>query len=134
MLPSALAGLANAGPHGLSEILYAYSSATGNNGSAFAGLTANTPWYNTTLGIAMLLGRFGYIVPVMAIAGSLAAKTKVAAVGRHLPDPCAAVRRAARRRHPDHGRAAILPGARARPDRRALLDARRQDLLTEHYP
>ena len=52
MLPSALEGLANAGPHGLSEILYAYSSAAGNNGSAFAGLTANTPWYNTTLGIA----------------------------------------------------------------------------------
>ena len=74
MLPSALEGLANAGPHGLSEILYAYSSATGNNGSAFAGLTANTPWYNTTLGIAMMLGRFGYIVPMMAIAGSLAGK------------------------------------------------------------
>jgi K+-transporting ATPase ATPase A chain len=77
MLPSALESLANAGPHGLSEILYAYSSATGNNGSAFAGLSANTPWYNTTLGIAMLLGRFGYVVPVMAIAGAIAAKTKV---------------------------------------------------------
>lgn len=69
-----LAGLNNAGPHGLGEILYAYSSATGNNGSAFAGLTANTPWYNVTLAIAMLVGRFLMIVPVMALAGSLARK------------------------------------------------------------
>ncbi len=71
---SGLAGLNNNGPHGLSEMLYAFSSATGNNGSAFAGLTANTPWYNTTLGIAMLIGRFLMIVPIMAIAGSLARK------------------------------------------------------------
>ena len=69
-----LAGLNNAGPHGLSEILYAFSSANGNNGSAFAGLSANTPWYNTTLGIAMLVGRFLMIVPIMALAGSLAQK------------------------------------------------------------
>ena len=69
-----LAGLNNAGPHGLSEILYAYSSATGNNGSAFAGLTANTPWYNTTLGLAMLIGRFLMIIPIMALAGSLVKK------------------------------------------------------------
>ena len=68
------AGLNNSGPHGFSEMLYAYSSATGNNGSAFAGLTANTPWYNTTLGLAMLIGRFLMIVPIMAIAGSLAGK------------------------------------------------------------
>jgi K+-transporting ATPase ATPase A chain len=79
MLPFAVASLANAGPRGLTEILYAYSSAAGNNGSAFAGLTANTPWYNTTLGIAMLLGRFAYVVPVLAMAGALAKKTKVAA-------------------------------------------------------
>jgi K+-transporting ATPase ATPase A chain len=79
MLPSAIASLNNAGPHGLSEILYAYTSAAGNNGSAFAGLNANTPWYNTTLGITMLVGRFGYVVPVMAIAGSVAAKRKIAA-------------------------------------------------------
>lgn len=71
------AGLNNAGPHGFSEILYAFSSATANNGSAFAGLTANTPWYNTTLGLAMLTGRFLMIVPIMAIAGSLAAKKPV---------------------------------------------------------
>lgn len=70
-------GTNNSGPHGLSEILYAYSSATGNNGSAFAGLSANTYWYNTTLAIAMLVGRFFMIVPIMAIAGSLAAKKLV---------------------------------------------------------
>ena len=69
-----LAGLNNTGPHGLSEILYAFSSATGNNGSAFAGLSANTPWYNTTLGLAMLIGRFLMIVPILALAGSLAQK------------------------------------------------------------
>lgn len=79
VLPAALTSLANGGPHGLSEILYAYSSATGNNGSAFAGLNANTPWFNTTLGLAMMFGRFAYVVPVMAIAGSIAAKTKTAA-------------------------------------------------------
>ena len=79
VLPEALKGLANPGAHGLSEILYAYSSATGNNGSAFAGLTANAPWWDTTLGIAMLLGRFAYMIPVLAIAGSLAAKPKLAA-------------------------------------------------------
>ncbi len=69
-----LAGLNNSGPHGLSEMLYAFSSGTGNNGSAFAGLTANTPWYNTTLGLAMLIGRFLMIVPIMALAGSLVQK------------------------------------------------------------
>jgi len=69
-----LAGLENAGPHGFSEILYAYVSGTGNNGSAFAGLTANSLFYNTTIGIAMLVGRFAMIVPMMAVAGSLAAK------------------------------------------------------------
>jgi K+-transporting ATPase ATPase A chain len=72
-----LAGLNNNGPHGLSEILYAFSSATGNNGSAFAGLSANTPWYNTTLGIAMFIGRFLMIIPIMAMAGSLAQKKRV---------------------------------------------------------
>lgn len=69
-----LAGLNNQGPHGLSEILYAFTSATANNGSAFAGLTANTTWYNTTLGIAMLVGRFFIIIPVLALAGNLARK------------------------------------------------------------
>lgn len=69
-----LSGLNNAGPHGLSEILYAYSSAGGNNGSAFAGLNANTLFYNLTLGLGMLIGRFGVIVPVLAIAGNMAGK------------------------------------------------------------
>jgi len=69
-----LAGLNNNGPHGLSEILYAFSSGAGNNGSAFAGLSGNTPWYNTTLGLDMLFGRFLMIVPIMALAGSLVRK------------------------------------------------------------
>ncbi len=69
-----LAGLNNGGPHGLSEILYAFSSCAGNNGSAFAGLSGNTPWYNTTLGLDMLFGRFLMIVPIMALAGSLVRK------------------------------------------------------------
>ena len=85
VLPVALKGLENSGPHGLSEILYAYTSATGNNGSAFAGLSANTPYWNSTLGIAMLLGRFGYAIPVLAIAGSLAAKPKLAPSAGTLP-------------------------------------------------
>ncbi len=72
--PSGLAGLNNSGPHGLSEILYAYASATGNNGSAFAGLTANTPFYNVTLAMAMLIGRFGVMIPALALAGSLVRK------------------------------------------------------------
>jgi K+-transporting ATPase ATPase A chain len=69
-----LAGLSNTGPHGLSEILYAFSSGTGNNGSAFAGLNGNTPAYNVTLALAMLFGRFIMLVPVMALAGNLARK------------------------------------------------------------
>jgi potassium-transporting ATPase potassium-binding subunit len=71
-------GTNNSGPHGFSEILYAYSSATGNNGSAFAGLTANAPWYDTTLGLATLFGRFAMIVPILALAGSLARKKLIA--------------------------------------------------------
>jgi potassium-transporting ATPase potassium-binding subunit len=77
-LPAALASLANRGPHGLSEILYAYSSGAGNNGSAFGGLSANTPFYNLTLGADMLIGRFGVIFPMLGLAGSLAAKQLVA--------------------------------------------------------
>ena len=70
--------LNNGGPHGLSEILYAYSSGAGNNGSAFAGINANTPWYNITLGLTMLAGRFLMIVPVLAIAGAMVGKKTVA--------------------------------------------------------
>ncbi|RAI34975.1 potassium-transporting ATPase subunit KdpA [Rhodoplanes serenus] len=76
-IPSAVASMGNAGPHGFSEVLYAYSSQTANNGSAFGGLTGNTMFYNVTGGLAMLIGRFLVIVPAMAIAGSLAAKKTV---------------------------------------------------------
>ncbi len=74
---AAAAVAANNGPHGLSEMLYAYTSATGNNGSAFGGLGANTPWWNLTMGVAMLIGRFLFLIPILAAAGSLAAKKKI---------------------------------------------------------
>ncbi|NNU59564.1 potassium-transporting ATPase subunit KdpA [Ochrobactrum soli] len=74
VIPAGLGSIANPGPHGFSEILYAYTSGTANNGSAFGGLSGNTPWYNITIGLAMLMGRFLVIVPTMAIAGSLVAK------------------------------------------------------------
>jgi len=78
VVPAGLAGIANTGPHGFSEMLYAYSSATGNNGSAFAGISANTLFYNTTLGFAMLMGRFIFVIPLLAVAGSLAQKKLLA--------------------------------------------------------
>ena len=84
-LPAGLAGPANSGPHGFSEILYAFTSATGNNGSAFAGISANTTFYNTTLGLAMFIGRFLMIVPMLAIAGSLASKKIVPASAGTFP-------------------------------------------------
>ncbi|HEV7257678.1 MAG TPA: potassium-transporting ATPase subunit KdpA [Bosea sp. (in: a-proteobacteria)] len=85
VMPSAVASVGNSGPHGFSEILYAYTSAAANNGSAFGGLTGNTPWYNITLGLAMLIGRFLIIVPALAIAGSLATKKSVAASAGTFP-------------------------------------------------
>jgi K+-transporting ATPase ATPase A chain len=85
VLPAGVSSLWNAGPHGFGEILYAYTSAAANNGSAFAGLSANTPWYNITLGIAMLMGRFLIIIPALAIAGSLVSKKTVPASGGTLP-------------------------------------------------
>jgi K+-transporting ATPase ATPase A chain len=85
VLPAGLAGPLNSGPHGFSEILYAFVSATGNNGSAFAGLTANTMFYNSTLGLAMFIGRFWMIVPTMAIAGSLVAKKSIPASAGTFP-------------------------------------------------
>jgi K+-transporting ATPase ATPase A chain len=85
LLQTALDSLNNSGPHGLSEILYAYASTNANNGSAFAGLNGNTLWFNSTLGIAMLLGRFAYVVPVLALAGSLAAKKKIPASAGTFP-------------------------------------------------
>jgi len=85
VVPAGLAGSANAGPHGFSEILYAFVSATGNNGSAFAGLSANTLFYNATLGVAMFIGRFLMIVPMLAIAGSLVSKKIVPASAGTFP-------------------------------------------------
>ncbi|MFB9950243.1 potassium-transporting ATPase subunit KdpA [Rhizobium puerariae] len=85
VLPSAVASVGTGGPHGFSEILYAYTSAAANNGSAFGGLTGNTPWYNVTLGIGMLMGRFLVIVPALAIAGSLVAKKTVPASAGTFP-------------------------------------------------
>ncbi|WDZ95298.1 potassium-transporting ATPase subunit KdpA [Herbaspirillum sp. WKF16] len=85
MVENGLAGIANPGAHGFTEIMYAFSSAANNNGSAFAGLSANTPYYNVTTGWAMWLGRFGIIVPVLAMAGSLAGKKRLAATSGTLP-------------------------------------------------
>ncbi len=85
VLPTAMEGLLNDGPHGLSEMLYAYTSAAANNGSAFAGLTANAPWWNTTLGLGMLMGRFVPAVAVLAIAGALVVKPKLAPSTGTLP-------------------------------------------------
>ena len=80
-----IANVGNSGAHGFSEILYAYSSASENNGSAFGGINPNTPWYNLTQGLAMLIGRFGFILPALAVAGSLAAKKKVPTTSGTLP-------------------------------------------------
>ncbi|ESZ61914.1 potassium-transporting ATPase subunit KdpA [Mesorhizobium sp. L103C131B0] len=85
VLPSAVASKANGGPHGFSEVLYAYTSAAANNGSAFGGLSGNTPWYNVTLGISMWVGRFFVIIPALAIAGSLATKKTVPASAGTFP-------------------------------------------------
>jgi len=82
---SLLANLNNGGPHGLSEVLYAYTSASENNGSAFAGITVNTPWYDLTLGLCMLFGRFLFIIPALAAAGSLASKKVVPVSAGTLP-------------------------------------------------
>ena len=123
VLPVGLAGPANAGPHGFSEILYAFTSGTGNNGSAFAGLSANTPFYNTTIGLAMLIGRFMIIVPVLAVAGSLVRKKIVPVSAGTFPTDSGAVRRPGLRRDRDRGRTGVLPSPLRRPCRRASLDA-----------
>ena len=85
MLKTGLDSLGNSGPHGLSEVIYAFASANANNGSAFAGLSGNTLWYNSTLGVAMFVGRFAYVIPVLALAGSFAAKKKAAASAGTFP-------------------------------------------------
>ena len=108
--PAPKSSILNPGPHGLTEVVYAFTSQANNNGSAFGGLTGNTDWYNTTLGLSMLVGRFFLIVPVLAIAGSLARKQPVPAVGRDVPDGHAAVRGPAARGGPHRRRADLLPG------------------------
>ena len=134
VLPAGLKGLNNAGPHGLSEILYAFTSTPANNGSAFAGLTGSTYYYNTLFGFATLIGRFAMMVPMLAAAGFLAEKQHRAGVGRDVPGHDAAVRGAPHQRHPDRRRAHVLPGALARPDRRAPADAEREALLAWPSP
>ena len=108
------AGVANPGAHGFSEILYAFSSASNNNGSAFAGLSANTPFYNTALGFCMLFSRYWLAIPVLAIAGALVTKKKVPVEPGHVADPHAAVRGDAGRHGHHHRRAHLHPGAGAR--------------------
>ena len=125
-------GTNNSGPHGFSEILYAYSSCTGNNGSAFAGLTANAPWYDTTLGLATLFGRFAMIVPILALAGSLARKKLVAESAGTFPVSGSALHQPGRRHRAPRGRAHLCSGARAGTSRRTLPHARRQTVLNQH--
>jgi len=84
-IPQGVAGIANAGPHGFSEILYAFASATGNNGSSFAGLSTNTLFYNMILAVAMAVGRFIYVIPLLAVAGSLAQKKRLAPSAGSVP-------------------------------------------------
>lgn len=85
VLERGVASIWNGGPHGLSEVLYAFTSAAGNNGSAFGGLSANTPWYNITIGLTMLGGRFLMIVPILALAGSLVRKTTLSSTSGTFP-------------------------------------------------
>ena len=119
VLPQAVASIGTAGPHGFSEILYAYTSAAANNGSAFGGLTGNTPWYNVTLGIGMLDRPLPGHHPGPCdrrLAGHQEDRT---GLRRHLPDRRPALRRTARRHDPHRRRPDLLPGARAGTDRRA---------------
>ena len=125
----AAANTNNNGAHGFSEILYAYSSGAGNNGSAFAGINANTPWYNLTIGLDMLVGRFLFIIPALAIAGSLAGKETSPDNQRHFADEryiiCCSVGRDSR----DRGSAHLFPRALIRPNRGAFPNAQRKAVL-----
>ncbi len=113
------AGPLNAGPHGFTEILYALTSQGNNNGSAFGGLTGNTTFYNVIGGVDMLIGRFGIMIPAIALGGVLAAKNVVPEVARHVPDRQPDVRRVAHRRDHHRRRSDLLPRRLARSDRRA---------------
>ena len=132
-LAGRLAGLGNKGPHGFSELLYAFTSATGNNGSAFGGLSANTPYFNGALAVAMWIGRFFMMVPVLAIAGSLAQKKHTPEIRRIVSHHGPAVDRPAGRDHIDCGRPDIPARARAWPHCRTHGDAGRHDILRRHH-
>ena len=127
-VPQGLAGIGNSGPHGFSEILYAFASATGNNGSSFAGLSTNTIFYNMTLAAAMAMGRFIYVIPLLAVAGSLAQKKRRRPVGRIRSDAQPAIRGITGRRRADHGRSRLFPRRLARTRDRAGGDEPRYPL------
>ena len=129
--PAAVASMANPGPHGFTEVLYAYMSQTGNNGSAFAGLTGNIALLQHHRWIAMLVGRFLMIIPAMAIAGSLAAKKSVPASVGNISDDRRPLRRPRHRRHPHRWWTDVLPSSGARAHRRASRDDLRHSLLVE---
>ena len=122
LLDTAKSSILNPGPHGLTEVTYAFTSAANNNGSAFAGLTTNTDWYNTTQGLAMLVGRFLLIVPALAIVGR--ARPEAADTGdrRNVPDGDASLRRAARRCRAHRRGADLLPRLGPRAHRRTAGD------------
>ena len=126
LYPTALAGLNNNGPHGFSEILYAYVSTAGNNGSAFGGLTTNTNWYNLTLAFNMLAGRFLMMVPMLALAGNLAQKKSVPPSSGTFPVNTTAVHRAAGGRDLDRRRVDVFPRAQPWTHSRTPAAARRK--------
>ena len=135
LAPWGQAGTNNSGPHGLSEIFYAYSSCTGNNGSAFAGLTANPtngdPHYDITLALATMIGRFGMIIPVMALAGSLGRKKLVATGAGTFPVTGALVCNFTDRHHPAGRRLNLLTRVNSDADSGAFPDAKRKTLLSD---
>ena len=126
-----LAGISNPGPHGFSQILYAFSEAGANNGSAFGGLNANAPFYNWLLAFSMLFGRFMMMIPALALAGSLAPKRSVPQSAGTFPDPRSDLRGAAGRGDPDRRSADLLPGRSAGTNRRAPGDGQRKTILTK---
>ncbi len=127
-VPQGLAGIANSGPHGFSEILYAFASATGNNGSSFAGLSTNTLFYNMVLAAAMTMGRFIYVIPLLAVAGSLAQKKRLAPSAGSVPTHSPQFVRITGRRRADHGRSRLFPCRVARTRHRAGGDEPRHPL------
>ena len=131
LVPSAVASMNNPGPHGFTEVLYAYTSQDGNNGSAFAGLSGNTLFYNLSGAMAMAVGRFWMIIPTMIIAGSLASKKTGAGLGGHVSDHRWPIRRSGRRCDSHCRRADIFPGPGVGPDRRTTFNQRRHALLFE---